>query len=248
MRPSAGLRTPAAEHHPLAKAAAGGPDDPAPVQASAARHAFLRAPVSAGMDRFIRIGVNLVAAAGAALFARASILYYLQTHRLIGGLFVIEQTWLVVAFVIRRPGRMVSRRPATWLVACGAACALLLRPGGAHPAWGVTAGFALQLVGVAVCIVSLLALGRSFGYVAADRGLKTWGPYAVVRHPVYASYLLMQTGYVLQAISLRNVLILAAATGFNVGRALAEERLLCGSAGYEAYRRRVRWRMIPYLW
>jgi protein-S-isoprenylcysteine O-methyltransferase Ste14 len=200
------------------------------------------------MDRLIRIGVNLAAAAGAALFARASILYYLQTHRLIGGLFVIEQTWLVVAFIIRRPERAVSRRPAAWLVAFGAACALLLRPGGAHPPWGVPAGFALQLAGLVICIASLLALGRSFGYVAADRGLKTWGPYAVIRHPVYASYLLMQTGYVLQAISLRNVLILAAATGCNVGRALAEERQLCESAGYEAYRRRVRWRMIPYLW
>ena len=162
-------------------------------------------PVSSAPDTLIRIGVNLIGAAGAALFARASVLFYLQTHRLIGGLFVIEQLWLVAAFLIRRPQRAVSRRPVTWLVAFGAAFALLLRPEGAHPAWGVTAGFALQLAGLLISIVSLLALGRSFGYIAADRGLRTRGPYAIVRHPVYTAYLLMQSGYVLQAMSVRNI-------------------------------------------
>ncbi len=175
-------------------------------------------------------------------------LFYLQTHRLIGGLFVIEQLWLVAAFLIRRPQRAVSGRPVTWLVAFGAAVALLLRPEGAHPAWGVTAGFTLQLAGLLISIVSLLALGRSFGYIAADRGLKTRGPYAIVRHPVYTAYLLMQSGYVLQAMSVRNILILAVATGCNVMRTLAEERLLSQSTAYPAYQHRVRWRMIPYLW
>jgi protein-S-isoprenylcysteine O-methyltransferase Ste14 len=245
MRISAGQRSPPGEPRALAGDAAynSSCDHPSPV-----RHAFLRAPLSPRLDRLVRIGINLLAAAGAALFARASVLYYLETHRVIGGLFVIEQTWLVVAFLIRRSERAVSRRFTTWLVAFGAACALLLRPDGAHPAWGATAGFALQLIGLVICIVSLLALGRSFGYVAADRGLKTWGPYAVVRHPVYASYVLMQSGYVLQAISIRNILILLAATGCNAGRALAEERLLSRSAAYPAYKLRVRWRMIPYLW
>jgi protein-S-isoprenylcysteine O-methyltransferase Ste14 len=36
--------------------------------------------------------------------------------------------------------------------------------------------------------------------------------------------------------------------GCNTGRVLAEERLLSGSAAYRAYRERVRWRLIPYLW
>ncbi len=237
MRTSSGQQLPAANRAPVQRA---------PVHQG--QLAGKPTPDSPGRDRLIAIGVNLIGATGAALFARASVLFYLQTHRLIGGLFVIEQTWLVVAFLIRRPQRAVSRRVSTWLVAFGAAFALLLRPGGAHPSWGVATGFVLQLVGLVICIVALLALGRSFGYVAADRGLKTSGPYAVVRHPVYASYLLMQSGYVLQAISLRNILVFVAATGCNVGRIVAEERLLSASTGYLAYQRRVRWRMIPYLW
>jgi protein-S-isoprenylcysteine O-methyltransferase Ste14 len=201
------------------------------------------------LDRLVRIAVNLAGAAGAALFARASLLFFLHTHRLIGGLFLVEQAWFVVAFLIRRPDRAVSRGLASWLVAFGGTfAAVLFRPDGAHPPWGIAAGFGLQLGGLAVCIVSLLALGRSFGFVAADRGVQTRGPYAWVRHPVYASYLLIQAGYVMQAVSGRNILVFAVATGRNVGRVLAEERLLSGSAAYRAYRERVRWRVIPYVW
>jgi hypothetical protein len=84
------------------------------------------------------------------------------------------------------------------------------------------------------------------------RGCRLWpgdpGPYAVVRHPVYASYLLIQSGYLLQSISLRNAVVMVLASGCNVGRALVEERLLTGSSAYGAYRRRVRWRLVPCLW
>ena len=208
-----------------------------------------RARHSPYRERLTRIAVNLAGATIAALFAQASLRFYLHTHRLIGGLFVIEQTWFAVMFLLRRPAEAVSRRPGSWLLAFGGTFGgLLLRPGGAHPPWGVQAGFVLQLAGLLIALTSLLALGRSFGFVAADRGLKSHGPYAVVRHPVYASYLLIQSGYVLQSLSLRNIAVVAFATACNIGRVLAEERLLAQSPAYQAYRRRVRWRLIPYLW
>ncbi len=201
------------------------------------------------LGRPVRIGVNLAGAAGAALFAQASLQFYLRTHSLIGGAFLVEQTWFVIAFLVRRSAGAVSRNPGSWLLAFGGTFAgVLFRPVGAHPHWGVVAGLGLQLAGLAICITSLLALGRSFGFVAADRGVVTRGPYALVRHPVYASYLLIQAGYLLQSISLRNVLVMALASGCNVGRALMEERLLTRSPAYAAYRRRVRWRLVPGLW
>jgi protein-S-isoprenylcysteine O-methyltransferase Ste14 len=201
------------------------------------------------LGRPARIAVNLAGAAAAALFAQASLQFYLRTHSLIGGAFLIEQTWFVIAFLVRRPAAAVSRNPGSWLLAFGGTFAgVLFRPAGAHPHWGVAAGLGLQLAGLAVCVMSLLALGRSFGFVAADRGLVTWGPYAVVRHPVYASYLLIQSGYLLQSISLRNALVMVLASGCNAGRALMEERLLARSPAYGAYRRRVLWRLVPGLW
>jgi protein-S-isoprenylcysteine O-methyltransferase Ste14 len=204
-------------------------------------------PVAA--HRLVRIAVNLAGAAGAAFFARASVQFYLQTHRLIGAAFFVEQMWFVLAFVLRRPARTVSLRLSDWLLAfAGTFGGVLLRPAGAHPGWGVRAGLSLQLAGLVVCLLSLFALGRSFGFVAADRGLVVRGPYALVRHPVYASYLLIQSGYLLQSVSLRNAIVIVLATGCNVGRVLAEERLLARSGEYEGYRDRVRWRLVPGVW
>jgi len=70
----------------------------------------------------------------------------------------------------------------------------------------------------------------------------------VVRHPIYAAYLAIQAGYLLQSVSVWNVLVLVLASGCNIGRALAEERLLARTAAYRAYREKVRWRLIPGLW
>src|SRR5450432_763766 len=113
--------------------------------------------------RFVRIGVNLLGAASAALFARASIVFYLQSHRLIGAVFFLEQAWFVVLFLIRRPPRVVSDHAGAWLLAAaGTFGGLLLRPQGAHPEWGVQAGLGLQLLGLALAVASLAVLGSSF--------------------------------------------------------------------------------------
>jgi hypothetical protein len=66
------------------------------------------------LGRPVRIAVNLAGAAGAALFAQASLQFYLRTHSLIGGAFLVEQTWFAIAFLIRRPPSAVSRNPGSW--------------------------------------------------------------------------------------------------------------------------------------
>jgi protein-S-isoprenylcysteine O-methyltransferase Ste14 len=199
--------------------------------------------------RVVRISANVVGAVGAAYFAKATLQFYLQTHRLIGAAFFAEQMWVVVAYLIRRPARVVSRRLGDWLLAFGGTFGgVLFRPIGAHPRWGVDFGLVVQLTGLTICVVSFLALGRSFGFAAADRGLVRRGPYAVVRHPIYASYLLLQSGYVLQSISVWNVLVMVMVTSCNVGRARAEDRVLATNEQYGAYRAQVRWRLLPGVW
>jgi protein-S-isoprenylcysteine O-methyltransferase Ste14 len=37
-------------------------------------------------------------------------------------------------------------------------------------------------------------------------------------------------------------------TSCNVGRAIVEDRLLARNEQYEAYRRQVRWRLVPGVW
>ncbi len=199
--------------------------------------------------RLIRLCANLVGAAGAAYFAVASLQFYMHTHRLIGAAFLGEQTWIVIAYLIRRPAGAVSRRPGDWLLAFGGTFGgVLFRPVGLHPQWGVSSGLIVQLVGLLFCVVSFLALGRSFGFAAANRGLVRRGPYALVRHPIYASYFVLQAGDLVQSIALWNALIMLFVTGCNAGRALAEERLLATNAEYDAYRSHVRWRLFPGIW
>ncbi|MCL2395499.1 MAG: hypothetical protein FWC87_12535 [Acidimicrobiaceae bacterium] len=206
----------------------------------------LRSPGLSGTGRLVRISANLVGAAGAAYFAEVSLHAYLQTHRPIGAAFFAEQMVVVLAYLVRRPARAVTRRGGDWLLAFGGTfIPVLLRPGGVQSAWGLHAGLALQVLGLAICFSSFLVLGRSFGFAAGDRGLVTRGPYGLVRHPIYASYLLLQGGYLLQSMSVRNVAVVLAALACNAGRAIVEDRILADNAAHADYRRRVRWRLVP---
>ena len=213
------------------------------------RTEFVFDTLSPRSARVVRISLNVVGAIGAAYFAKATLQFYLHTHRLIGGAFFAEQMWVVAAYLIRRPARLVSGRLGDWILAFGGTFGgVLFRPIGAHPRLGLDLGLGVQIVGLTICVVSFLALGRSFGFAAADRGLVKRGPYAIVRHPIYASYVLLQLGYVLQSLSVWNALVMLFVTSCNFGRAHAEDRLLATNACYSEYRSRVRWRLVPGLW
>jgi protein-S-isoprenylcysteine O-methyltransferase Ste14 len=196
-----------------------------------------------------RLAVNLAGAVGAAFFAIASFQFYLRTHSLIGAGFCLEQAWFVVAFLIRRPARAVTTRTTDWFLAVGGSLGGPgFRPPGLEVGWGFWSGLALQTAGLCIGLTALIALGRSFGVAPANRGLISYGAYRVVRHPVYCSYLLVECGYLLQSLSWRNAVVFAFTAGCNIGRALAEERLLSGTADYRAYRGLVRWRLVPGCW
>jgi protein-S-isoprenylcysteine O-methyltransferase Ste14 len=96
--------------------------------------------------------------------------------------------------------------------------------------------------------VSLGTLGRSFGIVAANRGVKTRGPYRFVRHPAYVGYFISYLGYVAENPSAVNVGLLCLSTAFQLVRIREEEQLLSGDASYQSYRATVRYRLIPRVY
>jgi protein-S-isoprenylcysteine O-methyltransferase Ste14 len=208
-----------------------------------------RRDLAPSTQRLVRLAANVVGATGAAYFAYVTLDAYLRTHRPIGFLFFAEQMVVVVAYLVRRPARVVTRRFGDWLVAFGGTFVpVLLRPEGAHPAWGLEWGLVLQFCGVIVCLWAFLTLGRSFGFAAADRGLVSGGPYRVVRHPIYASYVALLVGYLLQSLSLRNLAVVLLALACNAARIKAEERVLATNPAHAAYRLRVRWKVLPGVW
>jgi protein-S-isoprenylcysteine O-methyltransferase Ste14 len=99
-----------------------------------------------------------------------------------------------------------------------------------------------------VALVSLGTLGRSFGLVAANRGVKTGGPYGFVRHPAYTGYLIAYVGYCAENPSLRNISLLVASTAFQLVRIREEEHVLSTDEGYRDYSSRVRFRLVPYVY
>ena len=112
------------------------------------------------------------------------------------------------------------------------------------PEW---AGVALQVAGMMWQIGAKAVLGRSFGLLPAARGIVTGGPYRVVRHPIYLGYLVGHLGFLLSNFSLQNVLVLGGLYVAQMVRMLREEAVLEHSAEYRDYTRRVRWRIVPYV-
>ena len=109
-------------------------------------------------------------------------------------------------------------------------------------------GLVLVTVAAFLSLVSLLALGLSFGIRPALRTLATRGPYRIVRHPVYLAYVLADLGYNIQEWNVFTVVIVIAGWAALVHRIDAEERILSRDAGWAAYAASVRYRLIPGLW
>lgn len=85
--------------------------------------------------------------------------------------------------------------------------------------------------------------------VAQNQIVISTGPYAIVRHPMYASGLLYVLGSPLALGSWWGLLAVAAFTPVLIWRLLDEESMLSADLkGYEEYRQRIRYRLVPYLW
>jgi protein-S-isoprenylcysteine O-methyltransferase Ste14 len=158
--------------------------------------------------------------------------------------FAAESALQVGIFLVRRRPMAVSRRPLDWLFAAGAWLPLLSRPdeGQALPA---AIGLGVQLCGLGLACIGFMYLGRSFGVVAANRGVKVSGPYRLVRHPIYVAHAVTLGGFVLANPTAWNLAILLATSVCQLFRIHAEERVLRQSEQYREYATRVRWRLLP---
>ena len=85
--------------------------------------------------------------------------------------------------------------------------------------------------------------------VVADQKVISTGPYAIVRHPMYASALLYLAGTPLALGSYWGFVPLVGTLPFLIWRLFDEERFLAlNLPGYTDYQRRVRHRLVPRIW
>jgi protein-S-isoprenylcysteine O-methyltransferase Ste14 len=121
----------------------------------------------------------------------------------------------------------------------------------AVPVWGVVLGDVLVAVGF--YFIFLVYRENTFTAatieVVAGQKVITTGPYAIVRHPMYASGSLYMLGTPLALGSYWGFLALAGMLPFLLWRLLDEERILTRDLpGYAEYRQRVRHRLVPCVW
>ena len=163
-------------------------------------------------------------------------------------LILVLNAW----FVLRRPvpaqSQLGARRATWWQIgwifvamAWPVWFTVAPGPGGSTPLPALLPQFAATLMFGA----SVYSLGSSFAVFPERRAIVTTGVYRWLRHPMYASYLLLDLGFWLAnpqpwfgLVWVVEVLLLEARTRW-------EEQVLSEDVLYVEYQQRVPWRLIP---
>jgi protein-S-isoprenylcysteine O-methyltransferase Ste14 len=155
---------------------------------------------------------------------------------------VIGEMLTVVLIMIRRPGPMAGHPWVIFVAFVGTFTPLFVSAPSGPPV--IAAGAVLLWVGLALSLSAKLSLNRSFGMIAANRGVRRGGPYMVVRHPMYLGYAITHMGFLLVYPSLTNAALYALTWTFQLLRIREEEKWLNQDQAYREYAGAVRYRLI----
>ncbi len=113
-------------------------------------------------------------------------------------------------------------------------------------------GFVVTVAGIALAIWARFSLGRNWSgtvTVKHDHELVRYGPYSLVRHPIYSGLSLALLGTVLAIGEVRGLLALALLVFEFKRKSLMEERFMIEQFGseYVEYRGEVK-ALIPFVW
>src|SRR3954452_23567907 len=164
-------------------------------------------------------------------------------------LIVLSEALPFLFVLLRRPSATLSQSPTDWAIAIVATTTpLIVQPGGAGPLGPEALAYAIIILGLFIQVAAKVVLGRSFGIVAANRGIRQIGPYRVVRHPMYVGYTLTHIGFLLAVPTFLNAAIYALALVLQIVRIGREERVLLRDPVYAAFAQRVRYRLLPGIY
>jgi protein-S-isoprenylcysteine O-methyltransferase Ste14 len=180
-------------------------------------------------------------------FLYTFIIDFLYTHRISSAIMIVFESLCLGFVLVRAMPKKRSMSFKDWFVAmAGTFLPLLFRPDTA----GINDAFILQIfqmTGMGVSVFGLLMLNKSFGIVAANRGVKKGGIYQFIRHPIYAGYFISYTMYVAQNATLQNMAVLIGFMLFTFLRIFAEERFLSQDPEYAEFMTKTKWRILPFI-
>lgn len=119
------------------------------------------------------------------------------------------------------------------------------------PVAGVLAGDLMMLAGMAIsfAVARVNTYASAIIEVAEEQTVISTGPYARVRHPLYAGALIILLGIPPALGSWWGMLVNVPLIATIIWRLLDEEKFLAKELpGYAEYREKVRHRLIPYVW
>jgi protein-S-isoprenylcysteine O-methyltransferase Ste14 len=185
-----------------------------------------------------------------ASFAWRFLTAFLAHYRPQDGLLLLLESFTAAAFLTRRRPKTSSSDPGDWVIALAATMAPLFF-GPERSALPLTLRVVLETVqafGTCVSIFGVCSLRRSFGLVPANRGVRVSGLYRLVRHPIYAGYIVSYLAFILASSSVRNVAITIVDIVFQIIRINNEEHHLNLDPEYRKYAARTRWRLFPLIY
>jgi protein-S-isoprenylcysteine O-methyltransferase Ste14 len=167
-------------------------------------------------------------------------------------IYVLQHVMVLIIAVTRRP-------PAVADHSLGVSAAVAVSYGYPYaqviylqrfPGWSLwpDGGLVLITSGALLSIASLWTLGRQFGIRPGLRGLTVRGPYHLVRHPMYLSYVLGDVGYSLQESNLGTAALIITGWISIIYRIESEERVMAHHPDWSAYTHVVRYRLMPGIW
>ncbi|MEZ0354539.1 isoprenylcysteine carboxylmethyltransferase family protein [Mycobacterium sp. pR1184] len=119
------------------------------------------------------------------------------------------------------------------------------------PAWLCLLGDGLVALGLGIAMLVVIQNGYAAANITVETGqtVVCTGLYRLVRHPMYAGNVIMMIGIPLALDSCWGLLFAIPGVAVLVVRILDEEKMLTQElAGYREYTRRVRFRLLPYIW
>ncbi len=159
-------------------------------------------------------------------------------------LLLLSEAFTVLLVLLRKPGAMAITGYAWAIAIVGTGAPLLAAPIGDRfaPIWF---GTVLMAAGLGISLAAKIFLNRSFGIVAANRGVKRRGPYRLIRHPMYFGYLVTHVGFLLLHAWSWNLVIYATCWVALILRIRTEEEFLLQDEAYRSYAKAVPYRLIP---